>query len=233
MCVPSFNFVGCIVPKKSVTKLFLYLKIGEKEKWRNKGMNKQRHPDSGMHNTSIHCHLKVLRNDRITEAQGKSSIAPTFSKRGYNNSTNICCYFIIHYYISGQLPILFATLNDTITNKYTKLLIAIVSKPISRNTDKVGIQSNLYLKTTKGMLEKLSPNTGGPLTPVLVAENIGSLKGRLHHTHSKHWLFIREKRTVLNMASKEVKFKSPVLFNELIYVFIQNANLRGKVVSKL
>ena len=27
----------------------------EKEKWRNKGMNKQLQPDSGIHNTSAHC----------------------------------------------------------------------------------------------------------------------------------------------------------------------------------
>ena len=29
--------------------------IGEKEKWRNKGMNKQQQPDSGIHDTSAHC----------------------------------------------------------------------------------------------------------------------------------------------------------------------------------
>ena len=32
-----------------------YLKIGEKEKWRNNGTNKQQQPDSGIHNTSAHC----------------------------------------------------------------------------------------------------------------------------------------------------------------------------------
>ena len=31
------------------------LKIGEKENWRNKGLNMQKHPDSGIHDTSPHC----------------------------------------------------------------------------------------------------------------------------------------------------------------------------------
>ena len=31
------------------------LKIGEKEKWKNKGMNKQQQPNSGIHDTSAHC----------------------------------------------------------------------------------------------------------------------------------------------------------------------------------
>ena len=31
------------------------LKIGEKEKWRNKGTNKKQHPDSGIHDTSADC----------------------------------------------------------------------------------------------------------------------------------------------------------------------------------
>ena len=34
---------------------FQCLKIGEKEKWRNRGMNKQQKPDSGIHHTSAHC----------------------------------------------------------------------------------------------------------------------------------------------------------------------------------
>ena len=34
MCVPNFNLLSLIVPEKSVTKNW------EKEKWRNKGMNK-------------------------------------------------------------------------------------------------------------------------------------------------------------------------------------------------
>ena len=33
---------------------FQCLKIGEKEKWRNKGMNMQQQPDSGIHHTSAH-----------------------------------------------------------------------------------------------------------------------------------------------------------------------------------
>ena len=34
---------------------FECLKIGEKEKWRNKGMNTQQQPDSGLHDASAHC----------------------------------------------------------------------------------------------------------------------------------------------------------------------------------
>ena len=34
---------------------FKCLKIGEKEKWRNKGMNKHQQADSGIHDTSVHC----------------------------------------------------------------------------------------------------------------------------------------------------------------------------------
>ena len=41
---------------------FKSLKIGEKEKWRNKGMNRQQQPDSGIHDT-----FERLWNDRVTE----------------------------------------------------------------------------------------------------------------------------------------------------------------------
>ena len=34
---------------------FQCLKIGEKEKWRNKGMNTQQQPDSGLHDAFAHC----------------------------------------------------------------------------------------------------------------------------------------------------------------------------------
>ena len=34
---------------------FQCLKIGEKEKWRNKGTNMQQQPDSGIHDSSAHC----------------------------------------------------------------------------------------------------------------------------------------------------------------------------------
>ena len=67
-------------------------------------MNKQQQPDSSIHDTSAHCSrvyqvfnllsLTVpeksetknfnLKGDGMTEGQGNSSIAPTFSKRGYN-----------------------------------------------------------------------------------------------------------------------------------------------------
>ena len=36
---------------------FKCLKIGEKEKWRNKGMNKHQQPDSGTHDTSATVHV--------------------------------------------------------------------------------------------------------------------------------------------------------------------------------
>ena len=53
-CVSIFNLLGLTDPEKSVTKISM-LKIGEKEKWSNKGMNKQQQPDSGIHDTSAHC----------------------------------------------------------------------------------------------------------------------------------------------------------------------------------
>ena len=56
MCVLSFNLLGLTVPEKSVTKHFDLEGYGMTEA--------QKH--------------------RMTEGQGKSSIAPTFSKRDYN-----------------------------------------------------------------------------------------------------------------------------------------------------
>ena len=56
MCVPSFNLLGLTVPEKSVMKNFNFKDYGMTE-WQN---------------------------HRMKEGQGKSSIAPTFSKRGYN-----------------------------------------------------------------------------------------------------------------------------------------------------
>ena len=40
---------------RKVWQKFQCLKIGEKEKWRNKGMNMQQQSDSGTHETSAHC----------------------------------------------------------------------------------------------------------------------------------------------------------------------------------
>ena len=59
MCVPIFNLLGLTVPEKYVTKNF-----------------------------------HRLRNDnhrmtRVTEGQGKSRIAPTFSKQGYKNTASL------------------------------------------------------------------------------------------------------------------------------------------------
>ena len=53
MCVPSFNLLGLTVSEKSVTKTNVWQL--DKEKWRNKGTNKQEQPDSGIHNTSFRC----------------------------------------------------------------------------------------------------------------------------------------------------------------------------------
>ena len=36
-------------------KKIKFLKIGEKEKWRNKGTTKQQQPEYSIHNTSVHC----------------------------------------------------------------------------------------------------------------------------------------------------------------------------------
>ena len=93
-------------------------KIGEKEKWRNKGTNRQQQPDSGIHDTSVHCphvdqvsifyekgmtknftesqagsqnhRMAEWQNHRMTELQGKSSMAPTFTKRGYKYRVESC-----------------------------------------------------------------------------------------------------------------------------------------------
>ena len=55
-CVPSFNLLGLTVPEKSVMKNFHLKGYG----------------------------MTASQNSRMTAGQGKSSIAPTFSERGYN-----------------------------------------------------------------------------------------------------------------------------------------------------
>ena len=106
MCVPSFNLLLLTVPEESVTKIFNVWKLERKKKWRNKGMNNSSsliqvytiHPPivhvctkfqpQGLNSSWEKCDEKFsferLQNYGITEGQGKSSIAPTFSKRGYN-----------------------------------------------------------------------------------------------------------------------------------------------------
>ena len=54
-CVPSFNFLGLIVPKKIVTKIFNVWKLERKKNEKNDGMNKQQQPDSSIHDTYTHC----------------------------------------------------------------------------------------------------------------------------------------------------------------------------------
>ena len=54
-CVPSFNLLGLTVSEKSVTKKMLMFENWGERKMKNKGMNKQQQPDSGIHNTSAHC----------------------------------------------------------------------------------------------------------------------------------------------------------------------------------
>ena len=46
----KFEDSGCNRTENSVTKCF----IGEKEKWTNKGNDKQQHADSLLHNTTSH-----------------------------------------------------------------------------------------------------------------------------------------------------------------------------------
>ena len=53
-CVHQVS-ISLTVPEKSVTRWFQCLKIGEKEKWRNKGTNMQQQPDSNIHDSSAHC----------------------------------------------------------------------------------------------------------------------------------------------------------------------------------
>ena len=81
-----------------MTKTFNVRKL---ERKKNEGTNRQQQPDSDIHDTSVHCprvspsfnllgltvpeksvtkHLTESQNHRMTEGQGKSSIAPTFSK---------------------------------------------------------------------------------------------------------------------------------------------------------
>ena len=42
-------------PDSGTRYIHQYLKVGEKEKWKNKGMNKQKQPDSGIPYISAHC----------------------------------------------------------------------------------------------------------------------------------------------------------------------------------
>ena len=44
----NFKILGAVVPKKSLTNIF----IGEKEKWKNKGNDKHEYADSFLHDTS-------------------------------------------------------------------------------------------------------------------------------------------------------------------------------------
>ena len=111
-CVSSFNFVGLAVPEKLWQKICF--KIRENKKWRNKRTHKSEQPESGIHGTSTHCPcmfqvstfsiLQFLRkvwqkisSEVVTQSQsqnhggqGKSSIHPIFSKRGYNKCYRFC-----------------------------------------------------------------------------------------------------------------------------------------------
>ena len=50
LCIKSLKTLGLIKAKKFVTETLL----GEKEKWTNKGNDKQQHADSLLHNTTSH-----------------------------------------------------------------------------------------------------------------------------------------------------------------------------------
>ena len=54
-CLYCFNFLRLAVLEEKCYENFKCLKTGEKEKWRNKGTNKQQQPDSGINHTSAHC----------------------------------------------------------------------------------------------------------------------------------------------------------------------------------
>ena len=60
MFVPNFKILGAIVPEKSVTKYF----IEEKEKWTNKGNDKQDDAESVLHDTSsyIQCFYQISKS---------------------------------------------------------------------------------------------------------------------------------------------------------------------------
>ena len=49
-CIQNLKTLAVIGAENSVTKSF----IGEKEKWTNKGNDKQQHADSLLHNTTSH-----------------------------------------------------------------------------------------------------------------------------------------------------------------------------------
>ena len=49
-CIQNLKTLAVIGAENSVTKCF----IGEKEKWTNKGNDKQQHADSLLHNTTSH-----------------------------------------------------------------------------------------------------------------------------------------------------------------------------------
>ena len=113
-CVPSFNLLGLTVPEKSVTKNVHVWKLERKKNEEIKGRIRRSSliPVYTIHLSTVHMctkfqpsrphsswekcdenfHLKGYgmtesqnHSDRMTEGQGKSSIAPTFSKRGYKN----------------------------------------------------------------------------------------------------------------------------------------------------
>ena len=52
--VPNFMILGQVVPEKSLTEIF----VREKEKWINKGTDKQYVADSLLHSTT--CHYQVF-----------------------------------------------------------------------------------------------------------------------------------------------------------------------------
>ena len=52
--VPNFKILGQVVPEKSLTEKF----VREKEKWANKGTDKQYVADSLLHSTT--CHYQAL-----------------------------------------------------------------------------------------------------------------------------------------------------------------------------
>ena len=58
MFVPNFKILGPVVPEKSLTKISIFItgseRIGKKEKWRNKGTDKQYVADSLLHDTTYH-----------------------------------------------------------------------------------------------------------------------------------------------------------------------------------
>ena len=110
---PCFNLPGLTVAEKSVTKNFNVWKLERKKNEEIKGRisTSSLIPLHTIHLPTVHVCTKFQssrshsswqcdenfnlkgygmtewqsQNHRITEGQGKSSVAPTFSKRGYNN----------------------------------------------------------------------------------------------------------------------------------------------------